>query len=156
MVKAHIKIGGIAMNGFSTKLELRIDWSEIDLFGHVNNVAILKYVQAARVNYAENIGLMQSQAETKIGPILASTSCQFRKPLFYPGQVTIYSNIDYIRNTSLRMQHEIYNDNSEIAAVAQDIIVLFDFCQNTKLTISKDIREKIEKIEGKKFDLEIR
>ena len=85
------------MNNPSIKLDLRIDWSEIDLFGHINNVAILKYVQAARVNYLEMIGLMQSKAELQIGPILASTSCQFRKPLFYPGQVTIYSNVDSIK-----------------------------------------------------------
>jgi acyl-CoA thioesterase FadM len=51
------------MQGLPLKLELRIDWSDIDLFGHINNLAILRYVQAARVNYLEIIGLMQSQAE---------------------------------------------------------------------------------------------
>ena len=82
------------MKDFKLKLELRVDWSEIDLFGHVNNLAILKYTQAARVNYLEMIGLMQLKAEVEIGPILASTSCQFRKPLFYPGQVIIYSKVE--------------------------------------------------------------
>ncbi len=99
------------MNDFSIKLEIRIDWSEIDFFGHVNNVAILKYVQSVRVNYLENIGLMQSQAETKIGPIFASTSCQFHKPLYYPGQITIYSNVDYIKNTSLNIDCTTININ---------------------------------------------
>jgi hypothetical protein len=28
------------MNDFSVKLEFRIDWSEIDLLGRVNNLAI--------------------------------------------------------------------------------------------------------------------
>jgi hypothetical protein len=32
------------MEPFSLKLELRIDWSEIDLFGHVNNLSIQKYI----------------------------------------------------------------------------------------------------------------
>lgn len=144
-------MGVIFMNGFSTKLELRIDWSEIDLFGHVNNVAILKYVQAARVNYLETIGLMQLQSETKIGPILASTSCKFCKPLFYPGQVTLYSKVDYIKNTSFRIQHRIYNDKNELAAEAQDIIVFFDYCKNNKLIIPNELREKIEKLENKKL-----
>lgn len=39
------------MDNYNTSLELRIDWSEMDLFGHVNNVAFFKYVQASRVNY---------------------------------------------------------------------------------------------------------
>jgi acyl-CoA thioester hydrolase len=132
------------MNDFSTKLELRIDWSEIDLFEHVNNVAISKYIQAARVNYLETIGLMQLQSETKIGPIVASTNCQFRKPLFYPGKVTIYSKVDLIKNTSFRIKHVIYNEKNEICVEAQDIIVFFDFNNNTKLTIPSEIREKIE------------
>ena len=35
------------------RLHLRIDWSEMDVFGHVNNVMFMKYVQAARVHYWE-------------------------------------------------------------------------------------------------------
>ena len=115
------------MNDYKIKLELRIDWSEMDLFDHLNNLAILKYIQAARINYLEAIGLMQSQAETKIGPILASTSCQFRKPLFYPGKVIVFSKVDIIKNTSFRFQHDIMNDREKIIAEAQDIIVLYDF-----------------------------
>ncbi len=132
------------MKGFAVKLELRIDWSEIDAFGHVNNLAIMKYVQAARVIYLEAIGLMQSQSEDKVGPILASISCQFRKPLFYPGHVKVYSSVDQIKNTSFRICHEVRNDNDEVAASAHDIIVFYDFCGNTKLAIPDDLRKRIE------------
>jgi len=135
------------MKGSAIKLELRIDWSEIDSFGHVNNLAIMKYVQAARVIYLEAIGLMQSQSEDKIGPILASISCQFRKPLFYPGHVTVYSSVDQIKNTSFRICHEVRNDRDEVAASAHDIIVFYDFCENIKLAIPDDLRKRIEDLE---------
>ncbi len=139
------------MKKTNVKLELRIDWSEIDAFGHVNNLSILKYVQAARVNYLEIIGLMQMQATIKIGPILASTTCQFRKPLFYPGQVTIYTSVDNVKNSSFHVQHQIMNDKKELVAEAQDVIVFYDFNKNTKLTISAEIKEKIAKLEGTDF-----
>jgi YbgC/YbaW family acyl-CoA thioester hydrolase len=86
------------MNDFSMKLELRIDWSELDAFGHVNNLEIMKYVQTARVKYLEKVGLMQLQSQENIGPILASIHCQFRKPLFYPGQVIVRSKVEYIKS----------------------------------------------------------
>jgi acyl-CoA thioester hydrolase len=127
----------------SVKLELRIDWSEIDLFGHVNNLAILKYIQAARVNYLEMVGLMQMQSEIGIGPILASTSCQFRKPLYYPGVVTVYSKVDTIKRTSFIMQHEVRNNTDEIIAEVQDVIVFYDFQKNTKMAIPEDLRNKL-------------
>jgi acyl-CoA thioester hydrolase len=136
------------MDQYPLKMEVRIDWSEIDAFGHVNNLAILKYVQAARVKYLETIGLMQSQAEIKIGPILASTSCQYRKPLFYPGQVTVHSTVDAIKNTSFRMCHVVHNERSEIVAEAQDILVLFNFDKQTKLAIPDDLRQRIGKLQN--------
>ena len=132
-------------------MELRIDWSEIDAFGHVNNLSILKYVQAARVNYLEIIGLMQMQATIKIGPILASTTCQFRKPLFYPGQVTIYTNVDNVKNSSFHVQHQIMNDKKELVAEAQDFIVFYDFNKNAKLNIPNEIKEKIAELEESDF-----
>lgn len=135
------------MTDFPMKLQLRIDWGDLDAFGHVNNLAIMKYVQAARVQYMDTIGLMQSQTEMKIGPILASISCQFRKPLFYPGEVTVYSKINWIKNTSFQIQHAVYNGANELAAEALDVIVLYDFRQNIKVTISDELREKIKKVE---------
>lgn len=125
-------------------MKIRIDWSEIDLFGHVNNLAILKYIQAARVKYLESIGLMKMQSNVKLGPILASVSCQFSKPLFYPGEVFVHSHVDRIKNTSFVLKHIVYNDGQEVAAEAQDIIVFFDFVNNIKLKIPDKIREKIE------------
>lgn len=125
------------------KLELRIVWSELDFFGHVNNVAISKYIQSARVNLLEHIGLMQSQYTDKIGPILATTKCQFIKPLSYPGQVIIFAAVDQIKNTSFHIRYEIVNDREEIITEAQDVIVLYDYAQNTKLVIPEDIRKKI-------------
>lgn len=140
------------MNRVPLNIELRIDWSEIDLFGHVNNIAILRYVQTARVNCLEAIGLMQSQAKDKIGPILASTSCQFRKPLFYPGKVTIHSSVDQIKNSSFRVRHSVCNSNREIVAEAQDIIVLFDFHKQNKLTIPNELRKRIRKLQNMNRD----
>jgi len=131
------------MENFSLKLELRIDWSEIDLFGHVNNLSILQYIQSARVNYLEAIGLMPLNSEIKTGPILASTTCQFRKILFYPGNVTVYSKVDLIKNTSFRIIHEIRNDQNEISAEAHDIIVLYNFEKNSKIIISDEMKKKI-------------
>ena len=131
------------MDDYKVKFEIRIDWSEIDLFGHINNLAIMKYVQAARVHYLELAGLMQMQAELKQGPILASASCQFRKPLFYPGIVTIYSKVECVKKTSFQLRHLIKDDGNEIIAEALDVIVFYDFNTNSKEIIPSDLMERI-------------
>ncbi|MEI6681200.1 MAG: acyl-CoA thioesterase [Bacteroidota bacterium] len=135
------------MNESAVKIELRIDWSEIDLFGHINNLAIMKYVQASRIHCLEMIGLMQMQSAVKIGPILASTTCQFRRPLFYPGQVVIATRVDQVKRTSFHFHHVITNEMKEVIAEAQDVIVFYDFNHHTKVLIPGEIRERIAELE---------
>ena len=136
---------------FRVKLKLRIDWSELDYFGHVNNVSFFKYIQASRVNYWEQIGLTVSHMETGIGPMLVSCQCDFRRPLFYPGEVTIFARVDFIKNTSFSICHRIMDDKNELAAEARDVMVMFDFNRNEKLTFPQELREKIEKLERNKY-----
>lgn len=134
------------MEGFTISLKLRIDWSEIDFFGHINNLAIMKYAQSARVQLLEATGLMQLYDKVRMGPIVASVRCQFRKPLFYPGEVIVYSRVESINNTSFEILHVICNEKSEIIAQSSDIIVFFDFNKKSKSDIPPDIREKLGKL----------
>ena len=135
------------------KLELRIDWSELDVLGHVNNLQIMKYIQAARVNHLEQVGISQQHAGQNVGAILASIHTQFLKPLFYPGNVAVFSRVEYIKTSSFKIHYEIYNDKNELAAEAQDILVFYDFDKKHKLAIPADLRKKFEDIEKKIFDL---
>lgn len=139
------------MNTYPVKLNIRLDWSEMDLFGHINNVAYFKYVQASRVNYWEQLGLDQMHADMKIGPLLAATSCQFRKPLFYPDTISIQASIHFMKNSSFGIHHQILNGQGELCAAAEDVIVMYDFSKNEKIAIPEKVRNLIEQMEGKKF-----
>lgn len=136
---------------FHIHLKLRIDWSEMDYFKHVNNVSFFKYIQSSRVHYWDQIGLNQSHEETNIGPILASSKCDFKRPLFYPGHVTIWSRVNYIKNTSFGICHKLLNDKHELVAEAQDVIVLYDFNKNEKTQFPKALKNKIEHLEKRTF-----
>jgi acyl-CoA thioester hydrolase len=139
------------MEDFPVTLKLRIDWSELDLFGHVNNIMFMKYVQAARVNYWEKIGLYKDFLETKKGPMLASVNCQFRRPLFYPGEVTIRTRMEFIKNTSFGFHHELANEQGEVVAEAHDVMVAFDFNLNEKMSFPEELRKVVEELEGRSF-----
>lgn len=138
-------------NNFPLTLELRIDWGDMDLFGHVNNVAIFKYIQASRVNYWQKIGLSSLYEKSNQGPILASCSCNFKLPLFFPGQVVVEASVVYIKNSSFSIAHRILNGKGELAAEATDVIVMYDFNLNQKMTFPATFHKIIEEIEGKTF-----
>ena len=126
-----------------TKLNLRIDWSDLDLFGHVNNVAFFKYIQAARVNYCESIGLTSLNEQDKWSFIVASTTCKFKKSLEFPGNIEIKSEVEWIKNSSFQLNHIIYNHKGEIAAEASDVLLVYDYEFKIKVTISEEMRLKM-------------
>ena len=136
---------------FPVSLSLRLDWSELDLYGHINNVAYFKYLQASRVNYWERIGMDSLHEARGIGPVLAATQCDFRKPLHYPGSITVRASITEMRHTSFSIHHHILNSEGQIAAEGRDVVVLYDYSKGAKEAIPEPIRRLVEAIEGRTF-----
>lgn len=72
--------------GVPLATSLSVDWSDLDAFGHVNNVEILRYVQSARVHLWQTCGILDTDAqhttaEIALGPLLASTRCHYQRPM---------------------------------------------------------------------------
>ena len=128
-----LKIDKIPSNAM--KLDLRLDWGDQDAFHHVNNVMYFKFTQSARLQLLERVGLVEMHKSENIGPTLGHTQCKFIKPLFYPGNITIHSFVKEIRNTSFVIQHVITNNKNEVAAEAEDVIVVYDYGKETKVNI---------------------
>lgn len=136
---------------YNTELKIQLDWSEMDLFGHINNVAYFKYIQAARVNYCELIGINTFDPENKLSFAVAASSCLFKKPLYYPGEIIVKTKVDWMKNSSLQLNHLILNQDGEISAEGTDVLVVFDYELHTKVNIPEIVREKIrlrEKMEA--------
>jgi acyl-CoA thioester hydrolase len=125
-------------------LSLRIDWSELDLFGHVNNVAFFKYIQAARVHFWEVTGIYQWLEDKRCGPILASCTCDFKKPLYYPGHILIHTYLDFIKQSSFGFWHLLLDDQGHVAAEAKDIMVMFDLVKNEKIPFPDSLRVRLD------------
>ncbi|WP_378179376.1 acyl-CoA thioesterase [Aquimarina sp. SS2-1] len=128
------------VSDFKLSLQLRIDWSEMDTYQHVNNVNFMKYMQSARVQFWEVSGLAKSYEKTKKGPMLVSTKCDFKHPLFFPGNVFVKTKVEFIKNSSFGLYHELYNDIGKLCAIGHDVAVCFDFNKDQTFQISDDLR----------------
>ncbi|PKV48405.1 acyl-CoA thioester hydrolase [Aquimarina sp. MAR_2010_214] len=126
---------------FKLSLQLRIDWSEMDTYQHVNNVNFMKYMQSARVQFWEVSGLATLYAETKKGPMLVSTQCDFKNPLFFPGNVIIKTKVEFIKNSSFGLHHKLYNDEGVLCAEGHDVAVCFDFNTDKTFMITDELRQ---------------
>ena len=130
---------------------LRVDWADLDLFGHVNNVAFFRYVQAARVAYCDQIGLSSLDPVASPGFMVASSTCQFRAPLRYPGEITVHTRVDWMKNSSFQLGYAIRDASSNLVAEAADVLVVYDHRSKHKLAIPLALKESICAIEGHSF-----
>jgi len=121
-------------------IETEIEWAELDLFGHVNNVAFFSYVQKARIRFCELIGLTSLNDSDKLGFIVASSKCDFKLPLFYPGKIKIELMVSKINNTSFELSYQILNQQNQVAALATDVLVVFNYNERKKRNISDNLK----------------
>lgn len=129
---------------YKLSIDLRIDWSDLDMYKHVNNLSFLRFMQTGRALFWEAAGLSKIYEETNRGPMMVSTHCDFKRSLYYPGTAIVKTKLAFIKNSSFGLDHVILNEDMEICAEGRDIAVCFDFNINKTYTIPDDLKETMK------------
>jgi acyl-CoA thioester hydrolase len=139
-----------ALNDFPVVVTIPLLWGDHDAFGHVNNLVYLRWCETARVEYLIRIGLWVSLPPTDIGPILASISCDYKRPLTYPDTAYIGARVTRVGNRSFQMQHRVVSENLDtVAADVSSTIVVLDYGRNITVPVPESCRKAIEDLESK-------
>ncbi|OEY73055.1 acyl-CoA thioesterase [Salegentibacter salarius] len=128
---------------YKLELQLRIDWSDLDMYKHVNNISFMRYMQSGRVNFWEASGIYEMYENSNMGTMLVSTHCDFKKSLYYPGKAIVKTKLDFIKNSSFGLKHLILDEANEICAEGKDVVVCYDFDKDKTFRIPEDLREKL-------------
>ncbi|UBZ07830.1 acyl-CoA thioesterase [Salegentibacter mishustinae] len=128
---------------YKLELQLRIDWSDLDMYKHVNNISFMRYMQSGRVNFWEASGIYKMYENSNMGTMLVSTHCDFKKSLYYPGKAIVKTKLDFIKNSSFGLKHLILDEANEICAEGKDVVVCYDFEKDKTFRIPEDLREKL-------------
>lgn len=137
---------------FPVVVEIPVWWGDQDAFGHVNNTIFFRWFETVRIAYTSRIGLSEWYQSRRIGPILASVSCNFRRQVRFPDTVLAGARIERLGRTSLTMSHALFSQAQDgRVGDGSSTIVLFDYNSNTPFPIPDELREAIGAIEGATF-----
>ena len=125
--------------------KITVDWADVDAMRHVNSLAILRYIQTARMNICRAAGVMPEYISPKEGPILASISVQYRKPLFFPGEAVVESRVTGCRETSFTLAHRVLDGEGDLAAEEMEVLVYYDYEAGRKLPLPAAFVEAFRK-----------
>ncbi len=122
---------------------VRVRWGEMDSLGHVNNVMFFRYFESIRMLYwdlmAESI---RGRVKASIGPILASTQCRYKKPLYYPDQIILGTKVTSVQEDRFTMMHAVWSEKEQlIVAEGEGVLVSYDYELKTKVALPDAWRE---------------
>src|SRR4051812_11015362 len=65
-----------------------VRWGDMDAMGHVNNTVYFRYMEQARIGWFDAL-LPRGEAWQRTVIVIANASCNFRRPINYPGTVEV-------------------------------------------------------------------
>jgi len=137
-----------ALTGWPVVLRIPVQWGELDAYGHVNNTVLFRYFESARVAYLVKCGFARSWEEDRIGAILHSTGCRFRRPLFYPDTAIVGGRPVEMEDDRFTMEYLVLSEASgEVAAEGAGVVVSYDYNVRQKCPIPTDVAATIRELE---------
>jgi acyl-CoA thioester hydrolase len=124
-----------------------VHWGEMDAYGHVNNTVFFRYFETARMAFLERCGFLATYERDRIGAILHSTDCRFRRPLFHPDEVLIGARAVTVGTDRFTMAYRVVS-LAQQATVAEGtaVIVAYDYTAGRKTALPEDVRTGVSRI----------
>jgi len=124
-----------------------VQWGDMDALGHVNNARFLSWFESARIALFQRIGVATS-APSEVGPILATTTCDFLRPVVFPATVKIGVRVARVGETSIGMEYEVRDASATegtatVYARGTSVAVLVDYRSMQKVRVPEAVRTAI-------------
>ncbi len=133
---------------FPVKLQLPVQWGDMDAFQHVNNVRYLRWFESVRVEYLKYLKTAQMSANTSVGFIVGSLECKYLFPVTYPDTIELGVRIENIEGSKLDMIcHMVSLRHQKLVAIAKAKIVIYDYVKQQKIEIPAETLQEIEEVE---------
>ena len=110
---------------FKFSVPLTVRFSDIDLYGIVNNAVTISYLEFARIEYFKHIGLMRDwlNPEGDKIPVVADVQCDYLKPITYNENLEIFVKANSVGNSSADLHYMATNENGDIVFTGRGTLV---------------------------------
>ncbi|MCD0482786.1 thioesterase family protein [Streptacidiphilus sp. ASG 303] len=116
-------------------------WSDMDAFGHVNNVVFLRYLEEARIDFMFTQAAEAGAGEFAGGSVVARHEIDYLKPLVHrPEPVTVETWVTRLGAASLHVSYEVKDTDAAgretVYVRASTVVVPYDLAAGRPRRIS--------------------
>lgn len=105
--------------------EVKIRFSETDMFGHLNNTIPFTYFEMARIDFFKSQGFMQDwvKPENETIPVVADLQCDYLSQIYFDENLKIYVKANSIGNSSVDLHYMGKKADGSICLAGRGTIV---------------------------------
>ena len=92
------------------------------MLGHVNNTVYFRYMEQARIEWLHDAQNGLGGFDGGSGPVVVNASCNFLRPLVYPGDLTVRMYLAKPGRTSVESYYDIFQDETRYADGAAKMV----------------------------------
>lgn len=104
-----------------------VRWSDMDVYGVVNNVSFLRLLEEARVDFIWRLGAEQGDAFFAGGSVVVRHAIEYKRPLVHRHEpVAIHMWVSDIRAAAVTIEYEV-RDAENLCALASTTMAPFNY-----------------------------
>lgn len=131
---------------FEFYIEIRVRFSETDMYGHMNNTVSFTYFEQARIDYFRHLGvLMPSAMDENIEgiPIVADLQCDYVKQVFFDDVLRIYTKVATVGNSSMDIHYLAKNQHDEVCFTGRGTVVQMNPRTGKSVPLSEETKTQL-------------
>lgn len=104
---------------------VRVRWSDLDAFGHVNNARMLTLLEEARVDWLFVAARADGVDRLTDGIVVAEARIRYRRAITFGAHVIVSMHVSQLSSASFTVSYEVQSDG-ELAVQAETMLVPVD------------------------------
>ncbi|MGI2110017.1 acyl-CoA thioesterase [Shewanella frigidimarina] len=128
----------LAQHSIST--DIQVAWGEMDALQHVNNSVYFKYFETARLDFFNQINLLDDLKTTGVGPVLSETNARFKRPVTFPDSIVVGVKISDINEDRFVMHYTVFSKAQQaVTTIGWAKVVMFNFKTGKKAKLTAEL-----------------
>jgi len=137
------------MNEYKYYFPLQVRYGDLDPQWHVNNAHTVTFLETARLNYVQAIGLFDGKSFFDLGLIVADVHVVYLAPIKLTQKIRVGVRVAKIGTKSLTLDYQIEDEaDGSVLTRAETVMVCFNYHKNETKPVPDDWRAKISAFEG--------
>ena len=141
------------MTVYKFSIPIKVRYSDLDAQWHVNHTRFLTFIEQARLEYLQHLGLFDGKSFLDLRVVIADVHVSYIAPITLGQKVRASTRTVNIGNKSITFDYILEDaDEGKMLAKGEGICVAYNSRNQKTVPVPPEWRNKISEFEGRSFD----